>query len=311
MLFYEKAKKPKEKYMNKIQLVSDTSCDFTAEEAAKYKVELVPFSVSFDGENYQKEIFELTVADMYQRMIDNPKEFPKSSTPNPNDYFLLFSKFIDQGYAVICLCITQKFSSSYQSALIAKQMILDENPDAQIEVIDSIINTVAQGLLLQQMITMRDKGMSFSDIIEQTEAIKKEGRIFFTVGSLDYLAHGGRIGKVSSLIGKGLQIKPLIVLENGDIHNRGVAIGRARSILKVIDAIISYFHKGKLNPNDYAMAIGYGYDKEEAVKFLDRITNEFKKIGFAIHCKLARIGATIAVHTGPNPLGLGIQKLVK
>lgn len=294
--------------MNKIQLVSDTSCDFTLEEAKQNDVKLVSFSVTFDEKTYMKELIDLTSDDMYNQMVNNPGVYPKSSTPNVNDYFEVFEEAVKAGDSVICLCITQKFSGSYQIANLARNMILDEYPDAKVAIIDSIINTVAQGELLLQMIQMRNDGLSYDEIIAKTEEIKSEGRIFFTVGDLDYLAHGGRIGRLSSFIGNSLQLKPLIVLFEGDIHSEGIAIGRGRSLGKVIDAIIKYFRKRKLDPNGYSFSVGYGYDKDEAMRFLDNFVKEFKKIGYTIQCRLAKIGATIAVHTGPYPLGVGICK---
>lgn len=297
--------------MNKIKIISDTSCDFTKEEYKEFDVTPIPFSVSFDGVNYQKEIVEFEAEEMYNKMVENDKVFPKSSTPNPNDFLVEFTKAIENKQDIICMCITDKFSGSYQAAVLASNMLLDEYPDAKIVVINTMINTVGQGLFVKEVIKLRDSGETFENIVEWANNNKQTGRIFFTVGSLDYLAHGGRIGRLSCLIGKGLMIKPLIELKEGDIHNVGIAVGRTRSLAKVLDCVKNYFNKQKLNPEEFDFTVGYGYDKEEAINFKDRLVNEFKKVGFNIQASLARIGATIAVHTGPYALGVGLFKKSK
>lgn len=294
-----------------IKIISDSSCDFTKKEYEEKNVSIIPFYITFDGATYQREVTEISVDDIYKKMMQNDHVYPKTSTPNPSDYYKEILKEVELNNEVICICITQSFSSSFQSACIAKDMVLADYPNAKIEIIDSKINTIAQGLFVDEICKMRDKGMAIEEIVAEAKALIPCGKIFFTVGNLDYLAHGGRIGKVASLIGKGLMIKPIIVLEEGTIQNEGFGIGRKRTLSKVIDKIKKFFEKSNENPNDYQFAVGYGDDEEEAMSFREKVHQAFKDLGYEISCKIAKIGAAIAVHTGPHALGLGFVKLYK
>ena len=132
------------------KIITDGSCDLSTERAQELDVSVVPFYVSTDGINHQKEIVELGIRDFYQFMIDNPKVFPKTSMPSIQDYLDVFGPLAKDGIDIICICITTKFSGSYNSAMNAKNMLTDEFPDVKIEVIDATVNTVLQGMLVEE-----------------------------------------------------------------------------------------------------------------------------------------------------------------
>ena len=93
----------------KIQIVSDGSLDLPNELVEEKRIKVVPFYVSFDGETYVKEKEELDVREFYQKMVDHPQVFPKTSMPSVQDYYDVFEPLVKEGTAVICICITQKF----------------------------------------------------------------------------------------------------------------------------------------------------------------------------------------------------------
>lgn len=141
-------------------IVSDGSCDLPPALVREIGVTVVPFYVSFGDENYQKEIEEIGIREFYQKMVDNPKIYPKSSMPSVQDYVEVFEPLVREGKPVICICITTKFSGSMQSALNARQMLLEEYPEAEITVMDATVNTVLQGLLVLEAVRLRDRGTS-------------------------------------------------------------------------------------------------------------------------------------------------------
>lgn len=288
-------------------IISDGSCDLPAESAAEKNITIVPFYVSFDDKTYQKENVEIGIREFYQLMVDQKGVYPKSSMPSTQDYIDAFTPFATAGTPVICICITTKFSGSMQSALNAKAMLLEEHPDAQITVIDATINTVLQGLYVLEAVKLRDSGMSYEDTIARLEVIKHTGRIFFTVGDMEYLKHGGRIGKVAALAGGVLGIRPVITLKQGEIFPSGIGRGRKRTTEKCIDLLLSYLEESKLDINCFSITVGYGYDIEEGKAFRDHALEVLQSKGYAIsEIPTYQIGATIGVHTGPYPLGFGI-----
>lgn len=292
----------------KIQIISDGSCDLASDLAKEKEIEVVPFYVSYDGENYLREMEELGVREFYQKMVDHPTVFPKTSMPSVDDYYQVFEPLAKENIPMICICITTKFSGSMQSATTARDMLLEQYPDAKITVIDSEVDTVLQGLYVLEACRLRDLGWEYDRIVSRMLEIRESGRIFFTIGNIDYLKHGGRIGKLAGLAGSALKIKPLITLKDGEIFNSGISRNRQKSMLKVIDMLKAYLEECNAKLNEYAFTIGYGYDYDEALHFKEMLKDLVReKLGID-DISILQIGATIGVHTGPYPIGVGIIK---
>ena len=239
-------------------------------------------------------------------MVDHPNVFPKTSMPSVDDYYQVFEPLAKEGVPMICICITTKFSGSMQSATTARDMILEQYPDARIEVIDATVNTVLQGLYVLEACRLRDLGWEYDRLVKRILEIRESGRIFFTIGSIDYLKHGGRIGKLTGIAGSALKIKPLITLKAGEIFNSGISRNREKSMLKVIDMLKEYLDEVHAKPGEYSFAVGFGYDYEEACRFKEKLRDLVKERLGIDEITIYQIGATIGVHTGPYPIGVGI-----
>lgn len=288
-------------------IISDGSCDLPTELVKEKNVTVVPFYVSFDEEHYEKENVDISVRDFYQKMVDNPGTYPKSSMPSVQDYADAFLPFVEAGTPIICICITTKFSGSMQSALNARQMLLEEYPQAKITVIDATVNTVLQGLYVLEAVRMRDSGAGYQETVERLEQIKSTGRIFFTVGNMEYLQHGGRIGKVAGVAGSVLGIRPIITLKQGEIFPSGIGRSRKKTMEKTFDLLLNYLAEDNKDISRYSFAVGFGYDYEEGVQYRDRILEVLSEKGYPLpEIPIYQIGAGISVHTGPYPIGLGI-----
>lgn len=294
------------------KIITDGSCDLDTNLVNKLDVSVVPFYVSVDGITHQKEIVELNIREFYQFMVEHPKVFPKTSMPSIQDYLDVFTPLVEQKIDIICICITSKFSGSYNSAANAKNMLLDEYTNAKIEVIDATVNTVLQGMLVEEAVAKKNTGATFEETVDYINEIKATGRIFFTIGSMDYLVHGGRVGKLSGIAAGALGIKPLILLKEGEIFNNGITRGRKKAKQKIIMQVIAYFKDNEYCVNDYRFCIGFGYDYEEAKEFKEKLLTAIKEIDptFVEDIPIRQIGATIGVHTGPHPLGVGIIKKI-
>ena len=289
---------------NNYVIVSDSSCDLPDELIKENNIKVVPFYVSLDGNDYLKERVNLQVRDFYEKMGNESNLNPKTTLPSVADYEDVFEEQIKAGNSIICVCITSKFSGSYNSASVAKENCLEKYPNAKITVIDSMVNTGVQGLLVLEIARMKRDGKTYDEAIKLANAMRKTGRIFFTVGNLEYLRKGGRIGKLVGIVGATLKIKPIIVLRDGEIFSAGISFTRKKSFLKATDAALNYFKENKENPDDYQFITGYGYDIEEGKLYNEKLKEILKREDVL----LIQIGATIGVHTGPYPLGVGFIK---
>ena len=290
-------------------IVSDSSCDLPESYVQTEQVEIVSFYLSFDGEEYYREGKEISIPEFYQRMAENPDCFPKTSMPSIQDYVDAFLSFVKKGLPVLCICLSRKLSGSLQAAVNAKQVVEEQFQVARIEVVDSCLATALKGMLVKNAVEMRNAGKTLDEAAEALRSLRQSGHIFFTTDDLKYLEHGGRIGKVASVAGSVLKIKPLIQFYDGELGSAELCRGRKKSLQKIIDKMESYIQDLKIEPEDYFLVTGVGLWVPEYDEFKMRLRERLGTSGFRVReWEDIQIGATIGVHTGPYPLGAGLLR---
>ena len=291
-------------------IITDSACDLTPETAQRLGIEVVPFYVSLDGEHYRKEGKEISVREFYQFMVDNPAAYPKTSLASIEDFEQVFRAHAEQGRDVLCLNFTGKMSGCVGSARNARELVLEDYPNARIEVVDTAAATVTEAETVRNAVAMRDAGCSLDETLVWLDGVRATNQIFFTVGNLDYLIKGGRIGKVTGRAANMLGIKPMILFKEGEIFSSGVARGRQKSFERALEQLMSYLESRNADPDDYSITVGYGYDEEEGRRLWmqTRAALRAKYPASACEVELLQIGCTIAVHTGPYALGMGVMR---
>lgn len=287
--------------MNNFVILSDSSCDLPEDLKKEYNIDVVPFYVSFDKENYLKENIDININDFYKK-VTNEKIIPKTSLPSMEDYSSYFKKHLENGVDILCFTLCSELSGSYQSAVNAANIILEDYPDRKILVIDSKKATVAQGLLVIEASKMQKAGFSLEETYEKMENLKQEGIIIFTIDSLEHLQKGGRIGKASALAGSLLNIKPILLLLNGVLEPHSKVRGRKKSLSEVLKIFDEYIDK---DISKYQIAIAHAYCKDEAIE-LEKALNE--KYNINLSYPIFDIGITIGAHTGATAIGIGFIK---
>lgn len=298
----------KEKKM-KFHIVSDSSCDLGRERAERMGVTLVSFYVAFEGEPYYREERDITSQDFYRMMAQRTGEFPKTSMPTVEDYLQAFEPAVREGQPVLCICLNEPFSGSIQGARNAREVLLEEYPQAKIYVMDSQLATVLQGQLVEEAVQLRDRGYTLEEAVEALEPLRKSGRIFFTTNDLDYLRHGGRIGKAAATTGALLKVKPLIGYHNRELISDGIAQGRKKSLQRVRELFYRHVEREGLDLAQWRVVTGFGLDREEYDQFTAALFEGLKERGYDLPVSEPyQIGVTIGVHTGPTPIGVGILR---
>lgn len=292
----------------KYQIISDSACDLS-QEAKELGIRLVPFQIVFDDERSLKENLEIDVREFYRFLVENPNVFPKTALPSVQDYADVFSEYARENIPMICICISSKISGSYNSATIARELILEEYPKAEIEIIDSHFATVLEGLLVLECVRLRDNMVSLEESAARLRKTVETGRIFFSVGSVEYLKAGGRMSRFSGVLTSTLGMKPVITMKDGKLISEGVTMSRKKSIEKIKAAVGEYIGSIKDQLDLYNIVVGYGYDRGEAERLRDELYEMLKEACSAdVEISVRQIGSTIGVHTGPHPLGIGILK---
>ena len=153
-----------------LRIITDSSSDFSLEESLEKGCELVPLKIIEEDRIYQDRI-DLTVEKLYEKMAEG-KDL-KTSQPSPNDFLKIFENVKDQNDEALVLILSEELSGTYQSAMIAKEMV----GEAKIEIINTNQVTIPQKLLVLEALKMREEGKNLNEIIEKIEILKEKVKV--------------------------------------------------------------------------------------------------------------------------------------
>lgn len=278
------------------QIISDGSCDFSPEEVRAHDIEIVPFYVTFDEQTYLKEGIDITKADYFNRLKNEKDLFPKTSQPSPQDYLDQYTPYLQAGKDLLVVTISSKLSGSNNSARIAMEMAKDEFPAANIYVVDSLSATIGQGLLVREVINMREAGLSVSEAATLALKIVPTIRLYFTLDTLEYLKRGGRISPAKALVGNMLGIKPILHLVEGEVAQFDKVRGNAKAIKLIEEKAVTDLQDQKTKVN---ISVGHILSQEDAQQLKASVE---QLLGVSITNPITDVGVTIGTHVGPGAL---------
>lgn len=284
--------------MANYQIISDSSCDIPATLLQTLDIGIVSYYATFDTVQYYKELSEIT-ADVFYEKIKEQNVYPKTSLPPIQDYIDVFEPYLQAGKDILCICLTSKFSGSFQSANNAKQILMETYPDRRIEILDSICVTGTQGLLVWQACQMRDDGYDLDTLLDALHKQKQTAKINFTVENLDFLQHGGRVGKAAAFAGAILNIKPVIVMRDGELFPESKVRGHKKALKTILDMTVQEIGTKK---QDYHLCVIRGEQEKEADAQM--LISTLQADGFSVEPTPWHIGITIGTHAGPTAVGI-------
>ena len=278
------------------QIISDGSCDFSTDEAQKHHVEIVPFYITFDQVSHLKEGLDITKDEYFKRLLAEKNLFPQTSQPSPQDYIDVYTPHLEAGKDILSLTISSKVSGSFNSATLAANILKETYPDRAIVVVDSLNGSVGQGLILKELIKMRDDGCSLSEVSRLAEQVIKTTKIYFTLDSLEYLRRGGRIGPTTALVGGLLGLRPVLHLVDGAVEQLDSVRGNKKVMQLMEEGIVAAL---KDEAKTISFGIGHILRAEDAATFQ---ANLERVLGIKIMNSITEVGVTIGTHAGPGAL---------
>ena len=277
-------------------IVTDSTCDLPIEYTQANNVKILWLSCILDGETYGADKY-LEPSVLYEKIRKGA--MPSTSQVNPDEAKKVFDELLKEYSAILYIGFSSGLSGTYQSAVIAKNEILDENPDAKIYTIDSLCASLGEGLLVNKAVENKNNGMSIEDNYKSIENQKLNLCHLFTVDDLFHLQRGGRVSKTTAIVGTVVGIKPLLHVDNeGKLVSVGKCRGRKKSLTWLVDTMESKM--GSFKDKNKCVFISHGDCYEEAAFVADEIKNRFGIEDILInYC-----GAVIGSHSGPGTMAV-------
>lgn len=279
--------------MNKIALITDSTCGLPKEYVNEYDVKVVSLKILYKDKEFIDGI-NITPEEVYSKL---PKELPTTSMPSVDDITSLYNELIKEGYTqAIVLPVSSGLSGTINSFKLASEEFKDK---INTFIFDTKILSMAVGLIVIEVGKMIKKKMNFEDICNTIPKLRENLWMYFTVDTLEYLIKGGRIGKVTGGIGEILNLKPIITMDdNGSYTNYTKVRGSKQAFKKLLDLSTDILNKGKGK-----VIIMTGTMHEEAEK-LKEILSSHENTTFIYK---GTITPAVGIHSGPRLLAVAVM----
>ena len=275
-----------------LKIVTDSTADLPANIVKELDITVAPEYPRF-GEQVYRDGVDITEDEFYKRLLTEPV-LPKTAQPTPRDFAAFYNKLSQETDSILSIHLSGKLSGTYESAVQATKLL--DRP-CNIEVVDSQMVSVALGLVVMQAAKMARSGLGLKQIVGELGQIISNVHMLILFDTLKYLSKGGRIGKGKALLGSLLNVKPLLMLKDGEL----VPSGQVRARSKGMTLLTSYVANAKEIQD---MAVLYSTTPDDAQALIDSTSSIFPKE----RTILARLGPALGVHGGPGVLAVAIRE---
>ena len=275
------------------KLITDSTADLDESWAKDQDVEILGLHITLDGQVYETVGENRLTSDLLLERMKNGSK-PTTSQINVDQFEEAFRRHAEAGEAVLYLAFSSVLSGTYQSVVMAREMILEEFPEATIEIVDTLAAAGGEGYLSILAVEARDQGKSLEETKAMIEDILPRLRTYFLVDDLYHLMRGGRLSKGSAIIGSLVNIKPLLWIE---ADGKLVPIAKVRGRKKGMREML------QLASQDLAHStaiVAYSTDLDGAQALRDSLL-ERPAIDQVL---IMPLGPVIATHVGPGTLAV-------
>jgi len=219
------------------KFVADSSCDLLEYEGVNF--EAVPLDIFTDEVRYTDDA-DINITEMLD-MLASYKGRSYTACPGVDGWLKAFEG-ADKIYVVT---LTSGLSGTYNSAVVAKDIFLQENPEAQIEVFDTLSTGPEMRLIVEKIIELDSMGLSFEEVCEKAREYIKKTRLFFSFISLHNFAQNGRVSKVVAAAVNMIGISIIgTASEEGTIDPIAKCRGEKKVLAKLMESLEEAGYKG-------------------------------------------------------------------
>ncbi len=288
-----------------MKIVTDSGADLPADEAEALGITVAPLFIQFpEGEI---ESSAISHDSFYDRLAAMRPQIPTTAQPSAGIFADLYRQLAEKGEEIFSVHISSGLSGTIQSAQLGMKEVTDTAAStllsAGVTLIDSLTLSGGQRFQVLAAAWAAKAGWSKEAIVERLDQIRAKTEVIYTLETLEYLARGGRIGRVQALAGSLLKIKPVIKVDKAD--GKYSTVGKGRTLTKTMTSIVDYLVEqyGSETPLWVSVLHGKVPDKAEALAEMIKSRLSVSKL------EVLRISPVLGVHTGPGIVGTAVMPM--
>ncbi len=275
-----------------IKIITDSTSCLPENSLKEWDISIISLNVIIDGQSQLETQMDLPA---FYAQLSKLDKLPTSSQPSIEDFLTLFRDKITQGDEIVGIFLSSDMSGTFSTAQLAKTMILEEYPEAVIELVDSRTNCMEMGFVAEAAAKAAKSGKSMIEVLGAAKETMNCSRFIFAPYTLEFLKKGGRIGNASSLVADILKIKPVLTVVGGVT----TTLAKIRTHKKALEFIAQTFAED-IKAHGFSQAIIHHiHCPIEALDFSKYVASLT-----GITLPIVSIGAVVGTHVGPGTIGL-------
>lgn len=280
-------------------LIIDSCCDLPFDVIAVPGVQLIKFPYILDGEEKIDDLYRTTTPkDFYDAMRDKRRPYPTTAQVPATTLLEAFRHACESGIPTVYLSFSSALSGGYDTALLVREQMLQEYPDVELYVVDTLLASIAEGLLVLAAIKQREAGLTAQEMVAWVEEARWYVNAQFMVDDFEALHRGGRVPKGVAAAGAKLDVKPLLSFDlKGALSLVGVSRGRKKGLKAMAE-----FFRRKSDSHEVGrhVLIAHADAAGDAKKLRDDLISTEDGVLFTD----ANIGPVIGSHVGPGMVAI-------
>ncbi|MBQ8337757.1 MAG: DegV family protein [Oscillospiraceae bacterium] len=276
-------------------ITTDSGCDLSAEYIKGLNVLPIYMKYNIDETEYTDTMQPDDLKDFFGRMVEG--KMPKTAQINQIDYIAFWEPLLNEGNDILHIAMSSGISGTYQNGKNAAEELCEKYPERKIRVIDTLMTSTGNGLMVIEAAKMRDAGKSFEEVGEWCENNRRCIHAVFTTDDITYLQRGGRVSKAGLVLSKALHIYPVMHV-NGE--GELTVFEKARGTQGAWNTIVQYIKDNGIDVENQTVYVSDAANSEGGRKLGELLKKEcgFKDVFYS------RIGTIIGAHTGPQLLAV-------
>jgi DegV family protein with EDD domain len=282
--------------MPRVTVITDSTASLPVSLLERHQMVMVPYYVHLP-DRVARDMVDLQPAEFsaYLSSLPDDATLPKTANPGPGDYLQVFVAAAERTAEIISFHISASASGAYQSAVIAREMALQQLRHVRIEVVDTRNVSMCHGWMALQAARAAEQGAGMEEILALVRRMIPVTHMIQTADTLRYLYMGGRIGKAAHLVGSLLNLKPMVTMQEGVIAAVGVARTRPAAYQRMAAWAGSVAGK--------AARVRLALTHAAAAADAELLLQQMAKVLTPVEVLRLELCPALTVHSGPGTVG--------
>lgn len=275
-------------------IVTDRGADIAPEQLKDFDIHFASLRIALDGKTYESGV-DLD-GDTFYKLLSATDSFPTTSQPSAGEFATLYRKLAEKGEEILSIHISSGLSGTFNAATAGAQMV----PEAKITLWDSMTLSCPLGWQVEMAARMTKGGASVADILQKLSGFRDKVEGIFTLDTMKYLIHGGRISHIKGLLASVLNIKPIIGVEK--ITGKYVQLARHVSIKRSIQGVAEVVAQKYGMGSRLRVQLLHGNNPDGIALLREKMTELFD----CVWLPSTPVAPVLGAHTGPGLVGLAV-----